>query len=59
MPLKELKKRVFNGDWKGIIRSIYPKFPGGLGRADSVILFFDKLIKDNKLDNLRFLLLNQ
>lgn len=59
LPLKELKKRVFEGDWSNIIHKIYPRFPGGLGRADSIILFFDKLIKDNKLDDLRFILLNK
>jgi hypothetical protein len=32
---------------------MYPRFPGGFGKADSIVLFFDKLAKDNKLDDLR------
>lgn len=43
--------------WKAIIHSLYPKFPGGFGRIDSIVLFFDKLVKDNRLDDLRFKLM--
>ena len=60
LPLKELKKKVFESPaWIAIIHAIYPGFPGGLSKTDSVILFFDKLIKDNQLDSLKFLLLKQ
>jgi hypothetical protein len=40
-------------NWKVIIYNMYPRFPGGFGKADSIVLFFDKLAKDNKLDDLR------
>ena len=40
-------------NWKTIIYNMYPRFPGGFGKADSIVLFFDKLAKDNKLDDLR------
>ena len=40
-------------NWKTIIYNMYPRFPGGFGKADSIVLFFDKLSKDNKLDDLR------
>lgn len=59
LSLDELKDKVYEDEhWRDIIRKLYPRFPGGLGRADSVILLFSNLIKDNRLDDLRFLLLN-
>ena len=42
--------------WEYIIKSIYGHTPKGLSKADSIVVFFDKLIKDNKLDALRTLL---
>jgi hypothetical protein len=46
--------KLFNlKQWKSIILSLYPRFPGGLGKADSIVLFFDTIIKDNKLTDFR------
>lgn len=60
LSIGDLKQKIFNNpDWEKIIRTIYRNFPKGYGKADSVLLFFDKLIKDKKLDDLRFLLLDQ
>lgn len=57
MPIDKLKNKVYNSErWRDIIHAIYPKFPGGLGRADSIILFFDTLIKKNQLDELKMFL---
>lgn len=57
MPLNKLMHKVYEcPKWKDIIRSVYNHFPKGLGRADSIVLFFDKLVKDNQLDKLRELL---
>lgn len=59
MSLSELKMLVYNSpSWRYIIKSVYPRFPKQLGKTDSVILFFDKLIKDNKIKDLKLLLLN-
>lgn len=59
MSIGELKTRLFSHPrCMDIIRAMYPRFPGGLGKADSVILFFDRVIKDNKLDALRMRLLS-
>ncbi len=56
----ELKVMVYKSPiWNVIIRNMYQKFPGGLGRADAVILFFNKLIKDNRIDELRMYLWNK
>jgi hypothetical protein len=57
LPLEKLKTKVYESPmWKDIIRSVYPSFPGGLGRADSIILFFDTLIKQGRLDELKMIL---
>lgn len=57
MSVEELKTYVYNSSqWKSIVMELYPKFPGGLSRIDSVILLFDKLIKDHRLDELRMFL---
>ena len=42
--------------WETIIRSIYGHLPKGVSKAESIVLFFDKLAKDNKLDSLKTLL---
>ena len=55
---EELKTKVYKSDkWRDIIKSLYPKVPGGLSKADSIILFFHTLLKDNKINDLKFLLL--
>ena len=42
--------------WESIIKEIYGFIPKGFSKADVIVMFFDKLIKDNKLDSLRMLL---
>jgi hypothetical protein len=57
MSLDKLKLKVYeSNNWREIIKAIYPKFPGGYGKADSIILFFDTLIKQNKLNELKLFL---
>lgn len=57
MPLSKLMRKVSDSPkWSFIIKEIYGFLPKGLSKADSIIVFFDKLIKDNKLDTLRTLL---
>ena len=54
---KELMDRVANSlKWREIIKGIYPHFPGGYGKADSIVLFFDTLIKQNKIGELKLFL---
>jgi len=43
--------------WKEIIHSLYPRFPGGFGKADSIVLLFDRLSKDNRLNDLRMIMM--
>lgn len=57
MSISKLKDEVYKSKpFLYLIRKLYPKFPQGLGKADMVILLFDKLSKDNRIDDLRYLL---
>ncbi len=57
MSIGRLKSEVFHTKpLQELIHDLYPHFPQGLGRSDSVILLFDRLITDNRLDDLRLLL---
>lgn len=57
--LEQLKTKVYNSmSYREIIRRMYPSFPGGLSRIDSVLLFFDRLCKDGRIDELRINMLN-
>jgi hypothetical protein len=57
MTFSELMKKVSNSSkWESIIQGIYGCLPKGCSKSDSIVIFFDKLIKDNKLDSLRILL---
>lgn len=54
---KELMDRVAGSPrWREIIQGIYPHFPGGYGRADSIVLFFDTLVRQNKIGELKLFL---
>lgn len=54
---KELKNMVFDSPfWHEIIYNMYPEFPGGMGKADSCILFFDKVIRDSRIEDLKTVL---
>lgn len=60
MSLKRLRNEVYSmQDWREIIYKIYPKFPGGLSRIDSVLLFFDQLSKDKRIDELKTFLIEK
>lgn len=59
MPIDRLKAKVFRSkDLFRILHKLYPRFPKGLSREDAVILLFDKLSKDNRMDDLRLCLYN-
>jgi hypothetical protein len=57
MTPKELMHKVADSPkWKEIIRGIYSHFPEGYSKADSVVLFFDMLTRQNKLGELKLFL---
>ena len=58
MPIQKLKTKVYeHPQMRDIIHTLYPRFPAKYSRTDAVILLFDKLCKDNRIDDLRLLLL--
>jgi len=57
LTMSELMDKVSKcPNWKDIIHGIYPHFPRGYSKADSIVLFFDTLVKQNKLGELKLLL---
>lgn len=60
LSISSLKALVYEDEnYRDIIKAMYPAFPEGLGKADSIIILFDKLIKDNRIDDLKILLINK
>lgn len=53
---KLMLKVAESAKWDKIIRTIYDHFPRNLSKADSIIMFFDKIVRENKLDRLKGLL---
>lgn len=57
MPLNKLKVFIYqNIPLAAIVYRLYPKFPQGMSKVDTILMLFDKLAKDNRFDDLRFLL---
>jgi len=57
MSIQDLKMKVFNSNIVNLVaHTLYPGFPKGLSKTDTVLLLFDKLSKDNRIDDLRLYL---
>lgn len=57
MSLAKLKTELYEDEhYYTFQRALYPHFPKGLSKSDSIILLFDKLGKDNRIDDLRYML---
>lgn len=57
LSIPKLMKKVSEcSKWESIIKGVYNHFPKGVSKADSIVMFFDRLVRDNKLDDLRLLL---
>jgi hypothetical protein len=57
MPLSKLMRKVSDSPkWETIIMNIFGAIPKGLSKADSIVVFFDKLERERKMDKLRELL---
>ena len=39
-----------------VLHKLYPKFPEGLSREEEILVLFDRLCKDNRMDELRMIL---
>lgn len=56
----ELQKILYNiPHWRDIVKRLYLDLPGRLIKEDAIMLLFNRLIKDNRLDDLRHLLLKR
>lgn len=54
MPLKKLKMKLYeHPKWTDVVKALYPHFPKGLNREESILLLFDKLTRDNRINDLR------
>lgn len=59
MDIPSLKARLYKSRYlDNIIRMMYPGFPKGLTKTDKVLMLFDKLAKDGRMDEMRFNLHN-
>lgn len=57
MPLDQIKKKLYRSEFLlTIAKMLYPGFPEHLNPLETVILLFDKLVKDGRIDDLRYLL---
>lgn len=57
MPLSKLKVAFYRSEhFYEILNRLYPRFPHGLSKTEMVILLFDKLCKDGRIDDLRYLM---
>lgn len=60
MSLQKLKSVFYKKkDNMSIIHQLYPRFPKGLSTSESIILLFDRLCEDNRIDDLRYILYEQ
>lgn len=59
MPLKKLRDLVYHCKLLPfIIKRFYPEMPKGLTKTEAINVLFNKLNKENQLDDLRYLLYN-
>ena len=57
MSIAKLKTKVYYSKYlQPILYSLYPNFPQGLNKSESVIMLFDQLSKENRIDELRYML---
>ena len=57
MSIAKLKTKVYYSKYlQPILYTLYPNFPQGLNKSESVIMLFDQLSKDNRIDELRYML---
>ena len=58
LSMDQIKKKVCQSDkWRDIIKAMYPHFPGGYSKVDSLILFFHTVLTQNETDKLKLLLM--
>lgn len=59
MDFDELKKLLYNSTYlTNIVHDLYATFPEGLVKEEIVLLLFDKVLSDNRLDELKSVMFN-
>lgn len=59
MTIPELKKYIALKDsWKSIIKKMYPQMFIGENKAEAIILLFERVVNDNRIEELKTLLTN-
>lgn len=57
MPVRDLRMKVYrHPKLYDMAKKLYPKFPTGYNKEETVIVLFDKLSKDNRIGDLRKML---
>ena len=60
MSRRELTQLLYSSEhWKEVITRFYPSFPANLSRIDSVILFFNKLIEENRVEEFKLYIIKE
>lgn len=59
-PISTLKTKLYNDNrlLATVLHKLYPNFLRGLSKEDAIIVLFDKLSKDNRMDSLRMCFYN-
>jgi len=55
MSISTLKTRLYQDDklLGAVLHKLYPNFPDGLSKEETILVLFDKLCSDNRMDDLR------
>lgn len=60
MSIEKLKNKLYNSPfWEVVMHDIYQYVPKGISKADKILWFFDKIAKDNKLDDFKLSLIKR
>ncbi len=60
MSLEKLKNKLYNSPfWEVIMHDLYQYVPRGISKADKILWFFDKIAKDNKVEDFKLSLINR
>lgn len=58
LPISTLKTKLYQDNrlLRTVLHKLYPRFPDGLTNEEIILVIFDKLSKDSKMDDLRMIL---
>lgn len=54
MSVEKLKRKLYESPfWETVIKDLYRYPPKGLSKVDKILWFFDRIIRDNKIDEMK------